>query len=66
MITNPITMAMPMCTFFLILATSASGFVLVLPNMSTVKDVVRAVSADPAAAYAADISPIINSIPTIT
>lgn len=46
--TIPITIAIPMCTRFLMVTISCSLFPLV-PRMSTVKEVVKAVNAEPAA-----------------
>ena len=57
---------MPMCTFLRVLPRVASSSFLLLSRISTVNDVVRAVSAEPAAEYAADTSPRIKRMPTTT
>ena len=62
--TIPITNAIPMCTCFRILQSAASSFLCAF-RISTVKEVVRAVKADPAAEYAEAINPIMNRIPTM-
>ena len=54
---------MPICTKVRTLVRLLSFSLL---RISTVKDVVSAVSALPAAEYAAAIKPMINNIPTIT